>query len=608
MTYRPAGEESAWPQAWRDRLAGQTLRTGEAESALSLHAWKLPDAPPGALRATLLEEMAWALWAHDVDAVICPLHVSVNPNEPPHILRPSKAAMQAVTTSGGIALTRADHPGAPAASVARPSPKAGAEQAAHRTLLYSRALVEPRETFAVRKPWKERLAARLDAWGRAWDQRFTSPAAVRTIDTLRQLIRQALMARQALASRRREDLFIATRKTWNPRTPAPDIAVNRPPHDGRTRVLMAMHWLELGGAEKGALDLIAHLPRDRYAIYVTTDIPSHNSWADRIRDRVEEIVHLPAFLPRDRAPVFFEHYLRTRRIDLLHIHHSGWAYESLPHIRRFDRNLVVVDTLHILEMPPSSGGYPELSCSTFEPFIDAHHVTSRNLERFCRERWRVQDGKLHCIYTNVDTRAYDPDAVERGAFRRDWKIPDGARLVVFLGRFVQQKRPERFVRMAAECRERWRAEDKDADGLRFAMVGRGPRERSLHRLAASLGLGESLVFTGESNDTRQVYRDADVVVLPSENEGLAFVTFEAMAMATPIICTDVAAQGELVPPEFLVPPSGNVARALADAVYPLLANHEQAEEAGRRAREAILTHHCIEQTREAVMRMYEMLA
>ena len=47
-------------------------------------------------------------------------------------------------------------------------------------------------------------------------------------------------------------------------------------------------------------------------------------------------------------------------------------------------------------------------------------------------------------------------------------------------------------------------------------------------------------------DLRELYRNADVFVLPSEREGMPLVLLEALAMGLPIVATDVPGNRELV--------------------------------------------------------------
>lgn len=126
-----------------------------------------------------------------------------------------------------------------------------------------------------------------------------------------------------------------------------------------------------------------------------------------------------------------------------------------------------------------------------------------------------------------------------GTFRRQWNIPGEAKLVLFLGRIVSKKSPELIL----EAFARWRAESGQPHGSFLALAGpdEGDRyRRKLETLAARLGFNGGVLFTGPLYDDAKwaAYRDADVFVLPSQNENFGNAAAEAVACGTPVIVTD----------------------------------------------------------------------
>ena len=129
---------------------------------------------------------------------------------------------------------------------------------------------------------------------------------------------------------------------------------------------------------------------------------------------------------------------------------------------------------------------------------------------------------------------------ERGELRRRLSIPVQARMVLFLGRLVSKKSPDLLIEAFADWRERsMRASDS-------VLVLAGPDEADgyaarLRARAKELGLGESVRFVGPLYDEAkwQAYRDADVFVLPSQNENFGNTAAEAAVCGTPVIVTDV---------------------------------------------------------------------
>lgn len=140
-----------------------------------------------------------------------------------------------------------------------------------------------------------------------------------------------------------------------------------------------------------------------------------------------------------------------------------------------------------------------------------------------------------------------PSLPEPGGFRAQWNIPRVAKLVLFLGRLEAKKSPELLLTAFAE----WRDKSHSAAPSFLAIAGpeqqRGYSSRLLS-LASSLGIADSVRVTGPLYDEKKwsAYRDADVFVLPSQNENFGNSAAEAMACSTPVIVTDQCGIAPLV--------------------------------------------------------------
>ena len=112
-------------------------------------------------------------------------------------------------------------------------------------------------------------------------------------------------------------------------------------------------------------------------------------------------------------------------------------------------------------------------------------------------------------------------------------------MILFLGRLVAKKNPD--VLIAAFARSR----ANSATPTRAVLVLAGPDEdadygRRLKERCTELGLGDDVRFTGAlyGQEKWQAYRDADVFVLPSQNENFGNTAAESAACGTPVIVTD----------------------------------------------------------------------
>lgn len=136
---------------------------------------------------------------------------------------------------------------------------------------------------------------------------------------------------------------------------------------------------------------------------------------------------------------------------------------------------------------------------------------------------------------------------EPGAFRQRWGIAPEAKVVLFLGRLVEKKSPDLLIEAFARCLGvRHKAQgiaDKETSALLLVIAGPderdGYRER-LEALTVQLGLDKHVLFTGPLYGDAKwaAYRDADVFVLPSQNENFGNTVAEAIACGTPVVVTD----------------------------------------------------------------------
>jgi glycosyltransferase involved in cell wall biosynthesis len=142
-------------------------------------------------------------------------------------------------------------------------------------------------------------------------------------------------------------------------------------------------------------------------------------------------------------------------------------------------------------------------------------------------------------------------------------VPPGTKLVLAVGRLVEQKNHELAIRAISQV-----------PGATLAIVGDGPLRPELERLAAELDA--PVLFTGVRRDARALMGAADAVALPSRWEGLPLTALEALASGTPLVATDVRGLRELLvdgETALLVPEEPE---ALAAALRRVLGDHELA--------------------------------
>ncbi|MBN2023858.1 MAG: glycosyltransferase family 4 protein [Pirellulales bacterium] len=130
-----------------------------------------------------------------------------------------------------------------------------------------------------------------------------------------------------------------------------------------------------------------------------------------------------------------------------------------------------------------------------------------------------------------------------------------------------------------------------AGPVQLALVGGGPLEKSLRRLAVELGIGQFVAFMGAvaHNEALAALRKSDVSVLPSRFEGLGMAALEAMQCGVPTITADFPASADFIEHDVTGHrfPRGD-SKSLADLLLWHYRNPEDSRAMGRRGQEAVI--------------------
>lgn len=173
---------------------------------------------------------------------------------------------------------------------------------------------------------------------------------------------------------------------------------------------------------------------------------------------------------------------------------------------------------------------------------------------------------------------------------------EGPMRLLFVGRLVSQKGLDVLFRALATM--------KTHNDWSLTIAGEGPLKDELALAAHKLGVADRVVFRGwlERDQLPAVYKDADIFVLPSRDEGMPNAMLEAMAAGLPVIGSKVAGLNEVVidgETGFLVPPED--ANALAHALRVSIEDRDQTFTLGKAARERVVERFSWDRAAESYM-------
>jgi glycosyltransferase involved in cell wall biosynthesis len=267
-------------------------------------------------------------------------------------------------------------------------------------------------------------------------------------------------------------------------------------------------------------------------------------------------------------------WLRASRVDVFHLHAGvGWEGHTAIYAAREVGVPVIIRTEHlpdmILNLEDRASHRRLLSA------VDQLICVSTGAAHSMRCAG-VPAAKLAVVRNGVPPAAEQPDPVP---MLRELSLPAGARLVLTVARFVEQK-GHRFLLQAmptilAAC-----------PAAQFLWVGEGPLKEELKHEVRERGLESAVRFLGQREDVAALLAAADLVVLPSLFEGLPLVILEAMAAGRPVVATSTLGTDEAVFDDVTgrLVPTGN-SQALAAGVLEALTSPKLAAKWGAAGRE-----------------------
>ncbi len=377
------------------------------------------------------------------------------------------------------------------------------------------------------------------------------------------------------------------------------------------------YYPELSGAGLQCRELV-HFLRDRvtFTILTTSTNPSLPPVGEVGGVLVYRVaVDLGRFASKLKAAISLaSRFVQLRgRFDIVHLH--GFSRKSLLLIvlaKLFRKKLVLKLTSVGHDDPLSIGARGRLASWCYSR-TDIFFGVSPRLQELYHSSG-LHRGKFWLVPNGVDLQRFRPgNPTEQRTLRRELGLPEELVLILFVGFFSREKRPD----LLFEVWNRIQAEGLPATGLVFVGATRSryyevdpvlaPKIRAE---AQHLGVEKQMVFVEMTHQIEKYYQAADIFALPSSREGLPNTLLEAMATGLPCAVSRLSGVTDEVIDHgingLLFPPGDGV--ALEGALRLLLQDPTFAQELGRRARATVEERYSITQTAWRTLEAYERLA
>ena len=369
---------------------------------------------------------------------------------------------------------------------------------------------------------------------------------------------------------------------------------------GAPRVLIVVNSLSFGGTERMLERLVVRLSESGRAAFTVVSLEERGPVGDRLSRRGVEVIALG--LRGGAARIVLggarrlRRLLRARRFDLLHT----FLYRS--HVAgRLAR-------LRQPEAPPLLSSERCVGDNRGFVVSAANRLTAGMSDRFLavsravRDRVVERDGvapdRVQVILNGIEEA--EPRPRDRDRLRRRLGIPARDTVLLLLGRLHREKGPDLLLR-ALDLLAR-----SGVAGWRALVVGEGPERETLESSSRRLGLDRRLFFTGARCRVGPWIDAADLLVLPSREEGMPVAAMEAMMKGKPVLAARVGGVPEVVvdgTTGVLVAPGD--AEALASALRGLLSDRGRLEALGREGRRVARSEFSLARMSEAIAAVYD---
>lgn len=372
------------------------------------------------------------------------------------------------------------------------------------------------------------------------------------------------------------------------------------------RVLQFVTVFAMGGTERQVVNLAQGFDRSRFDPHFAC----FKLWGDFLPDikatggpLAEYPVNRLYGRNTMRQQLRFGRDLRRGRVDIVHTYGFYANVFAIPAARLAGASAIVASIRDTGDhLTPNQRLIQRLACRLADAILVNAEAVKRRL---------VGDGydgrRITVIGNGIALARFGSKDGDGRCRRREMGFSPVSPLVAVFSRLDRRKGLEHFLEAAASVGARF-------PEARFAVVGEtrerrggvvveGSYKHELETLAARLGIGDRVVFTGFRGDVPELLSEVAVSVLPSLSEGLSNAILESMAAGVPVVATAVGGNSEAVQEGvtgLLVPPRD--AAALADAISAVLADPTLATRLGaagrKRATECFSNERMVRNTEE----------
>ncbi len=227
----------------------------------------------------------------------------------------------------------------------------------------------------------------------------------------------------------------------------------------------------------------------------------------------------------------------TEEFDIIHAH--DWLTFPAAIAAKEVSGKPLITHIHATEFDRTGTVYGNREVYDIEKLGMEHADRVIPVSNYTKElivnHYGISPSKISVIHNGVESP--NTDTLEQEIL--DLKTHN--KIVLFVGRLTLQKGPDYFIRAAQKVL-------MYEPNVVFVMVGSGDMKEKLIHDSVALGISDKVIFTGFLRDAnlKQLYKSADLFVMPSVSEPFGIAGLESAINGTPILVSKQSGVSEVL--------------------------------------------------------------
>lgn len=351
------------------------------------------------------------------------------------------------------------------------------------------------------------------------------------------------------------------------------------------KILHLISSLKVGGAESLLVDLVADLQQKNIQNYVIYFHEGPN--LQKLQNLNVECFQIKGLLKMYDPIFLYRLFKQIKNINPDCIHSSLWAANFLGAV--FSKLLKIpnICTLHLgLNIKNKKESFFRRALenfsikNSFKTIAVSNSIKNSFQDLQIKKNIEVIENGIRLSKKKFESR-FNPQKIVIG----------------FVGRFIQTKNHKLLIEAFSELK-------KNKKNIELHLIGHGPLEQELKNLVLGLNLQDLVQFI-KTDSAKNFYKNFDIFVLPSEQEGLSIALLEALSEEVPVIVVGQNFDHEVITNELNGLIINLSKEALILALDRLICNLDFAKQLGKNGRALVENKYTLDRMAQGYIDIYK---